>query len=239
MAKKYELVEMNGNYGLITDEKAISSNTNLSFHPILRNDDDGQITLMKKEGPCLYNEYIATKEPFVDSKDYIDITGTTHYLGHKLSLEQYISMDKTELDKIYDKFLSKHDINDTNFGKTSSGRFRLFGLRIFKTYEKANELNDKMRQHELDTMEEQFPGSKATYEYAKAKAEASIDSAMKKYGDYLEKKEEIKKAPTVTKPSLDSMISAASIKQKNMILNSKANEKGVGHKVISSYERGI
>ena len=119
MAKRYQLVEADGLFGLVTDdEPSIPDGSNLNIYMALLNEENGRLCALRRDWSIGYGDSFVTKGKVPGFEDGYTFSGTTHYLGKRLSLEQFEAMSQEDLNKTFEKFKEKHPDLGSNFEHT-------------------------------------------------------------------------------------------------------------------------
>lgn len=120
MAKRYQLVEADGLFGLVTDdEPSIPDGSNLNIYMALLNEETGQLCALRKDWSIGYGDSFVTKSKVsMGTEDGYHFSGVTHYIGKRLSLDQFLAMSQDELDKTFVTFKEKHPDMGSNFEHT-------------------------------------------------------------------------------------------------------------------------
>lgn len=207
MAKKYDLVEVDGSFCLIGKGLESGTQGNLNIFPVNVGEDDGQINFAKKRGKSFYGEYLVTRGdlPFTSDGIYTP-SGTTHYLGHRMSLEQFSTVLQSDLTESFEKMRKKKPEMGSNFTRPFSARIRGLFDRLVNGYDKLEELSEKSQEAILDTLDEQVPGFKGGYDYVVGKAKLEGDKLEQVMIDLIDRSESAKEQqPAQKKKSLDSI----------------------------------
>lgn len=189
MAKKYELVELDGRFGLMAKGTPDLSNTRSGAYAVLL-DAQGQVSCLRKDGQSFYNDYLITRDTFSFSTgNTLTPQGATHYLGQRMSLEQYERTSPTELSALYGRFCTTHPDLASHYERTRAGRLRgLFGSLV-SGYQKVEQLADQMQEQNLNQLDAQIPGFRAGYEHAVLKLEKISAQMESKLNERLDAKD--------------------------------------------------
>lgn len=215
MAKKYQLVEADGLFGLVTDdEPSIPDGSNLNIYMALLNEQTGRLCALRRDWSIGYGDSFVTKSKVsMGIEDGYHFSGVTHYLGKRLSLNQFEAMSQEELDKSFEKFKARHPDMGSNFEHTWRGRFMNLIRGAIKGYENMNKLSDAVDNLQLNMTEAQFPGSKMATEHIARKTMLAVEQLEEKIEKKIEEREhKAMPAQATRKPSLDSIIAASSVK---------------------------
>ena len=149
MAKKYQLVEADGLFGLVTDdEPSISDGSNLNIYMALLNEENGRLCALRRDWSIGYGDSFVTKGKVPGFEDGYTFSGTTHYLGKRLSLGQFEAMSQEDLNKTFEIFKERHPDMGSNYEHTWRGRFMKLLHGAVKGYENMNK-----RSHAVDNLQ--------------------------------------------------------------------------------------
>lgn len=213
MAKKYQLVEADSLFGLVADDKpTIPDGSNLNIYMALLNEGTGRLCSLRKEGSLGYGDSFVTKSK-ISMGDGYHFSGVTHYLGKRLSLDQFEAMSQEDLHKIFEKFKDKHPDMGSNYEHTWCGRFMKLLHGAVKGYESMNKLSHAIDNLQFNMAEAQMPGTKMVTEHIALKTMVAVEQLEEKIEKKIEEREN-KTMPVQTsrKPSLDSIITSSSAK---------------------------
>ena len=215
MAKKYQLVEADGLFGLVTDnELSIPDGSNLNIYMALLNEQTGRLYSLRKKWSLGYGDSFVTKSRLsMGDEGWYNFSGVTHYLGKRLSPDQFESMSQEDLDKIFEKFKEKHPDMDSNYEHTWRGQFMKLVHGIAKGYENVNKLSDAVDNLQLNMIEAMIPVSKMATEHIARKTMIALDQLEEKIEKKLQEREDkAMHTQAARKPSLDSIIASSSAK---------------------------
>lgn len=205
MAKKYELVELDGRFGLLAKGLPDLSHSDAGAYAVLMGE-QGQVSNLRKDGQSFYHDYLITRDMFsFGSNNTLTPNGATHYLGHRMSLEQYERTSNAELSALYEQFTAKHPDLASRYENTRAGRLKsLFGALI-AGYQKVEQMTDQMQEQNLNQLDAQIPGFRAGYEYAALKLETISTQLESKLNERLDAKD-AERPVQERQPSLSSKI---------------------------------
>ena len=207
MAKKYEVVEVDGIFGLIMHGSDAVSHDGLQKYPIYYNDATGQISSMKQGGRSLYEDYFVTKGNITfDSNGVYAPTGVTHHMDHKMTLDQLSAESGTTFARLSDKFSSKYSDDMSNYRGTAKTRFGRILESIGNGTEKLDDLMDRKQEKDIEDLDTMIPGFKAGYEHAAYKAKVFVERIEDKIIDrYIENEKGQQTPPQPEKKNLNSL----------------------------------
>lgn len=212
MAKKYEVVELDGIFGLVMDENAAVQQEGLNKYPIQCNETTGQISRMKQNGRSMYDNYFVTKGNITfDDNGLYEPRGVTHYMGHRMSLDQLSAETGSTFVRLSERFSSKHTEDVSNYQETSKSRLGQLFQTIISGAKKLEEVTDRIQQQNIEDLNVQIPGFKVGYEQAAYKAKVFADNLEDKFIDhFIETDKGQQTPPPAKKESLNSVIKEAS-----------------------------
>lgn len=215
MPKKYDLVEVDGMYGFITsDDISLSPDSSLKSFPTNRTDKTGIIQSIREDRRLYYADNFITKDfiSFDHDRQYAP-TGVTHYLGLRMTLDQFTDIPKEAFDREYARFREKYSLNETNYNKTNHGRLMRFVEVLEKGFDKLLNFDRTMEKANVSMIDSKIPGFKEAYEYANMRGNTILnaleDKIDERIDDLIENKPSVKEE---RHPSFDDLLLSASMR---------------------------
>lgn len=219
MARKYEVVEVDGIFGLIMHGSDAAPTEGLHAHPVYYNEGSGQIHSMKQSGWCNGGRYFVTKGHITfDSNGRYETTGVTHHMGHKMTLDQLSAESGSTFAQLSDKFSSKYSEDMSNYHGKVMTRFERIFETVLNGSKKLNEHMDRRQAKDIEELDTMIPGFKAGYEHAAYKAKVFAEKLEDNFIDrYIENDKGQQTPPQSEKKNLNYIISNADAKRHQTI----------------------
>lgn len=190
MAKKYELVEVDGMFGLLSEKISYAPEGNYQVFPV-RIGSEGQIDLIREDGWTSYRGDFITKDSVAfDQNGCYEPSGKTHYLGKRMSLEQFSETNHAVFAEQMDKFKAKHPDMPSNYSPSAAKKLERIGeiavdgsLRLEKAERK---LEDAYLKHTVNYLDSLSPGFKHTVDYLNQKVNSLFHVISRKVNQRIE-----------------------------------------------------
>lgn len=203
MAKKYELVEVDGMFGLLSEKISYAPEGDYQVFPA-RIGSEGQIDLIREGGWTNSRGDFITKDSVAfDKNGCYEPSGKTHYLGKRMSLEQFSEANHAVFTEQMEKFKAKHPDMPSNYSPSAAKKLERIGeiaidgyLKFEKTERK---LEDAYLKHTVNYLDSLSPGFKHTVDYLNRKVNSlfhvisrKVNQRIEQWYDEIDNKEEIK-----------------------------------------------
>lgn len=233
MAKRYELVEVDGRFGLLAKGLPDLSDSPAGAYAIFLGA-QGQIDHLRSDGRSFYGDYLITRDDFEFGGDIkVATRGTTHYLGEKMTLSQYENTTNGELQQKLERFEERYPDMSSNYERSLAGRFsRLLDI-VVGGYKKIEQLSEAAEEESITQLDTQIPGFRAGYEYAKQQTEAFCDRIEAKLEKHLDDKDAQQVTPK-QKKTLVSQIDGAAKRAAVQSASPQQRSNAVSHNTLGN-----
>lgn len=169
----------------------------------------GQIGKVRDGGWLINRGDFITKDPIPFDQDGIyEPTGKTHYLGKRMSLEEFSRADPSLFAKYMETFMEKHPDMSSNYAPSLFEKTEKITKAVFDGYKKFEKAESKLEKMYMETtiasLDSQIPGFKHGLDHLRRNAEIVLGKIFSKAEERIERSDDFildKKAVPTREPT--------------------------------------